>query len=71
MRETFGLPYTQDETYYVMDTSPGASVFLGLRDDADVEAFRHDGRAGRCAGGGRSTPSDTCRRNRPSSTAST
>ena len=24
MRETFGLPYTQHETYYVMDTSPGA-----------------------------------------------
>jgi len=42
MRETFGLPYTQDETYYVMATSPGASIYLGLRDDADVESFRHD-----------------------------
>ena len=42
MRETFGLPYTQDETYYVMVTSPGASIYLGLRDDADVESFRHD-----------------------------
>ena len=40
MRETFGLPYTQHETYYVMATSPGAKIFLGLRDDADVEAFR-------------------------------
>jgi mannose-6-phosphate isomerase class I len=38
--EVFGLPYTQHETYYVLDTTPGAKVFLGLRDDADVEAFR-------------------------------
>jgi mannose-6-phosphate isomerase class I len=42
MRETFGLPYTQDETYYVMATSPGASIYLGLRADADVDLFRHD-----------------------------
>lgn len=40
MRETFGLPYTQHETYYVVDTSPGAEIFLGLREDADLEAFR-------------------------------
>ena len=40
MRETFGLPYTQHETYYVVDTKPGAEIFLGLREDADVEAFR-------------------------------
>ena len=39
-RETFGLEYTQDETYYVMETTPGARVFLGLRDDADLEQFR-------------------------------
>jgi mannose-6-phosphate isomerase class I len=44
-RETFGLAYTQDETYYVMRTSPGAGVFLGLRDDADVRAFERDARA--------------------------
>jgi mannose-6-phosphate isomerase class I len=42
MRETFGLPYTQHETYYVMVTSPGARIFLGLRDDADLAAFRAD-----------------------------
>jgi mannose-6-phosphate isomerase class I len=40
MRETFGLPYTQHETYYVVDTTPGAVIFLGLREDADIEAFR-------------------------------
>jgi mannose-6-phosphate isomerase class I len=39
-REVFGLAYTQHETYYVVDTSPGATIFLGLREDADVDAFR-------------------------------
>ena len=42
MRETFGLPYTQHETYYVMVTNPGARIFLGLRDGAEVDAFRAD-----------------------------
>lgn len=40
MRETFGLPYTQHETYYVMATTPGAKIFLGLRPDADLDGFR-------------------------------
>jgi mannose-6-phosphate isomerase class I len=40
MRETFGLPYTQHETYYVMETTPGAKIFLGLRENADLDAFR-------------------------------
>jgi mannose-6-phosphate isomerase class I len=39
-RETFGLEYTQDESYYVMETTPSAPVFLGLRDDVDLEAFK-------------------------------
>jgi mannose-6-phosphate isomerase class I len=42
MRETFGLPYTQHETYYVMVTSPGARIYLGLRGDADVCSFQDD-----------------------------
>jgi mannose-6-phosphate isomerase class I len=49
MRETFGLPYTQHETYYVMVTSPGAKIFLGLQDEADLDAFRAD--AERAEGG--------------------
>ena len=40
MREVFGLPYAQDESYYVMVTRPGARIHLGLRDDADLDAFR-------------------------------
>ena len=42
MRETFGLPYTQHETYYVMVTTPEAKIFLGLREDADLAAFAAD-----------------------------
>jgi mannose-6-phosphate isomerase class I len=41
-RETFGLDYTQEETYYVVATTPGGSVFLGLRGDADLSAFREE-----------------------------
>ena len=41
-RDVFGLDYTQHETYYVMTTSPEASVFLGLEDDADLASFRED-----------------------------
>jgi mannose-6-phosphate isomerase class I len=44
-REVFGLPYTQHESYYVMKTTPGATVFHGLRDDADIAAFRADAEA--------------------------
>jgi mannose-6-phosphate isomerase class I len=39
-RDVFGLPYTQHETYYVVDTTPGAKIFLGLREDADLGEFR-------------------------------
>jgi mannose-6-phosphate isomerase class I len=28
-REEFGLPYTQDESYYILDAKPGARVYLG------------------------------------------
>jgi mannose-6-phosphate isomerase class I len=40
MREVFGLPYAQDESYYVMVTRPDARIHIGLRDDADLNAFR-------------------------------
>ncbi len=45
MARVFGLPYTQLETYYVMETTPNAKVFLGLRDDADVAEFELDARS--------------------------
>ncbi|WP_406841591.1 class I mannose-6-phosphate isomerase (plasmid) [Streptomyces sp. AHU1] len=40
MRERFGWPYTQHETYYVTLADTDAKVFLGLREDADPEIFR-------------------------------
>ena len=45
MADVFGLPYTQLETYYVLQSTAGAKVFLGLREDADARAFEADARA--------------------------
>ena len=42
MREVFGWPYTQHETYYLMVAGGGTHVFLGLRGDVNVEAFRQE-----------------------------
>ncbi|WP_371930635.1 class I mannose-6-phosphate isomerase [Streptomyces poriferorum] len=42
MRETFGWPYTQHETYYVTASEPGAQVYLGLRDSTDVDVMRKE-----------------------------
>jgi mannose-6-phosphate isomerase class I len=35
----FGMHYTQDESYYMLDTEPGAQVYLGLREGVDPTAF--------------------------------
>lgn len=42
MRETFGWPYTQHETYYVTASDAGSQVFLGLRQSADVDILRKE-----------------------------
>lgn len=34
-REKFGLPYTQDESYYILDAESDAVVYLGCKDDTD------------------------------------
>lgn len=39
MRSVFGWPYTQHESYYVMIGSETQRIFLGLREDADLDAF--------------------------------
>jgi mannose-6-phosphate isomerase class I len=31
IRETFGMNYTQDESYYMLDAKPDATVYLGLK----------------------------------------
>jgi len=45
MREVFGWPYTQHETYYVVVGSPDNLIYLGLREDVDVQAFESQARA--------------------------
>jgi len=47
IRHEFGEPFTQDETYYIVTCQPGARVFLGLRDDADIARFEAAARAAR------------------------
>ncbi len=32
IQQNFGMHYTQDESYYLLDARPGASVYLGLKD---------------------------------------
>jgi mannose-6-phosphate isomerase class I len=45
MREVFGWPYTQHESYYVMVGGDGAKVFLGLRDGVDLASFERQAHA--------------------------
>jgi mannose-6-phosphate isomerase class I len=42
MRDVFGWPYTQHETYYLMVAGEERRVFLGLRDDVDVDLFEKE-----------------------------
>ncbi|MEE8311771.1 MAG: class I mannose-6-phosphate isomerase, partial [Candidatus Binatia bacterium] len=35
-RERFGVTYTQDESYYILDAEPGAAVHLGVKTDIDA-----------------------------------
>lgn len=46
-REQFGLPYTQDESYYILDAAPGAEVWLGCREGTDSTEMLEDLRAAR------------------------
>jgi mannose-6-phosphate isomerase class I len=42
IQEHFGVHYTQDESYYVLDAKPDACVFLGLKEGVDREAMTRD-----------------------------
>jgi mannose-6-phosphate isomerase class I len=38
----FGMHYTQDESYYLLDAAPDASVYLGLQEGADRRTMVRD-----------------------------
>lgn len=42
IREHFGMSYTQDESYYMLEAKEDACVYLGLKDDADPNAMIRD-----------------------------
>jgi mannose-6-phosphate isomerase class I len=42
IQENFGIHYTQDESYYLMDAGEGARVFLGLKEDVEPEKMIND-----------------------------
>jgi mannose-6-phosphate isomerase class I len=38
----FGMHYTQDESYYMLDAGPNAHVYLGLKENVESEAMIRD-----------------------------
>jgi mannose-6-phosphate isomerase class I len=42
IQEKFGMHYTQDESYYILDAKPGAIVYLGLREGVNPEEMIAD-----------------------------
>lgn len=39
IQQNFGMHYTQDESYYILDAAPDASVYLGLKEGVDRNAM--------------------------------
>ena len=50
MQHHFGMHYTQDESYYILDAAPDASVYLGLKDGIDPAAMLQDLEAAQAGG---------------------
>lgn len=42
IQDKFGMNYTQDESYYMLDAGQGATVYLGLRDNIPPENMTDD-----------------------------
>jgi len=42
IREHFGMQYTQDESYYMLEAREDAVVYLGLREDVDPQRMIHE-----------------------------
>ncbi|MET0462074.1 MAG: class I mannose-6-phosphate isomerase [Chitinophagaceae bacterium] len=50
IREKFGMDYTQDESYYMLEAGKDAVVYLGLKDDVNTEAMFSDLEAAQSGG---------------------
>ena len=50
IREAFGMTYTQDESYYLLDAGDEGTVYLGIKDDAKPEEMFSDLRAAQAGG---------------------
>ena len=50
IQQHFGMHYTQDESYYLLDAGPDAKVYLGLRDGVDPAAMARDLEAAQSGG---------------------
>lgn len=42
IQQQFGMHYTQDESYYMLDAGPDATVYLGLKEGIDRDAMATD-----------------------------
>jgi mannose-6-phosphate isomerase class I len=42
IRDHFGMSYTQDESYYILDAAPDAAVYLGLKHGVDPQRMISD-----------------------------
>ena len=51
IRRHFGMSYTQDESYYMLDAGPDATVYLGLHEGIDAKAMMRDLEAAQNGGG--------------------
>jgi len=50
IQQKFGMHYTQDESYYLLDARPDACVYLGLKEGLDRASFEHDLRVAQAGG---------------------
>jgi len=50
IRQHFGMAYTQDESYYLLDAAEDGCVYLGVKTGADREAMTRDLRAAQSGG---------------------
>lgn len=50
VRQNFGVRYTQDENYYLLDAGADARVYVGLREEIDPAGMQRDLETARAAG---------------------